>query len=42
MTVGLAPQVADFVRRLAPEPRRRFRQALRDLEGLDDGFHPLA
>lgn len=32
MTVRIAPQVADFVRRLAPDPRRRFRQALRDLE----------
>lgn len=32
MTVRLAPQVADFIRRLAPEPRRRLRQALRDLE----------
>ncbi len=31
MTVRIAPQVADFVRRLAPEPRRRLRQALRDL-----------
>jgi mRNA-degrading endonuclease RelE of RelBE toxin-antitoxin system len=32
MKVRLAPQVADFIRRLAPEPRRRLRQALRDLE----------
>lgn len=31
MKVRLAPQVADFVRTLAPEPRRRLRQALRDL-----------
>jgi mRNA-degrading endonuclease RelE of RelBE toxin-antitoxin system len=31
MTVRVAPQVADFVRRLAPEPRRKLRQALRDL-----------
>jgi hypothetical protein len=32
MKVRLAPQVADFFRRLAPEPRRRMPQALRDLE----------
>lgn len=31
MTVRLAPQVADYLRRLAPEPRRRLRRALRDL-----------
>jgi mRNA interferase RelE/StbE len=29
--VRLAAQVIDFVRRQAPEPRRRLRQALRDL-----------
>lgn len=32
MKVRLAPQVVDFVRSLAPEPRRRVRPALRDLE----------
>ena len=32
MKVRVAPQVADFIRRLAPEPRRKLRQALRDLE----------
>jgi mRNA-degrading endonuclease RelE of RelBE toxin-antitoxin system len=32
MTVRLSPQVAAFIRRLAPEPRRRLRQALRNLE----------
>lgn len=32
MKVRLAPQVVDFVRSLAPEPRRRLRLALRDLE----------
>ena len=32
MRVRLAPQVVDFVRSLAPEPRRRLRRALRDLE----------
>ena len=31
MTVRVAPQVATFLRRLAPEPRRRLRRALRDL-----------
>jgi mRNA-degrading endonuclease RelE of RelBE toxin-antitoxin system len=31
MKVVLAAQVVDFVRRLPPEPRRRLRQALRDL-----------
>jgi mRNA-degrading endonuclease RelE of RelBE toxin-antitoxin system len=30
--VELDPQVADFVRSLAPEPRKRVRQALRNLE----------
>ncbi len=30
--VELDPQVADFVRALAPEPRRKLRQALRALE----------
>jgi mRNA-degrading endonuclease RelE of RelBE toxin-antitoxin system len=30
--VELDPQVASFVRALAPEPRRRLRQALRGLE----------
>jgi mRNA-degrading endonuclease RelE of RelBE toxin-antitoxin system len=31
MRVRLAPQVIDFVRGLAPEPRRRLRSSLRDL-----------
>jgi len=31
MKVRVADQVVDFVRRLAPEPRRKLRQALRDL-----------
>jgi mRNA-degrading endonuclease RelE of RelBE toxin-antitoxin system len=30
--VELDPQVADFVRSLAPEPRRRLRESLRGLE----------
>jgi len=30
--VELDPQVADFVRSLAPEPRRRLREGLRGLE----------
>ncbi len=30
--VELDPQVADFVRALAPEPRKRMREALRGLE----------
>lgn len=32
MTVRLGPQVVDFIRQLAPDPRRKVRQALRDLE----------
>jgi len=32
MRVRVAPQVVDFVRSLAPDPRRRLRRALRDLE----------
>jgi len=32
MKVRVAPQVVDFVRSLAPEPRRRLRRALRDLQ----------
>ena len=31
MKVELAEQVVDFTRRLPPEPKRRLRQALRDL-----------
>jgi mRNA interferase RelE/StbE len=31
MRVELAPQVIDFVRRAAPQPRRRLRRALREL-----------
>src|SRR5262245_34928780 len=30
--VELDPQVADFIRSLAPEPRKRLREALRELE----------
>jgi len=32
MKVRLAPQVVEFVGSLAPEPRRRMRRALRELE----------
>ena len=32
MRVELASQVVDFVRSLAPEPRKRLRDALHDLE----------
>lgn len=40
MKVRLSPQVVDFVRSLAPEPRRRLRQALRDLaQGKGDIRH---
>lgn len=41
MTVRVAPQVADFVRRLAPEPRRKVRQALRDLGKGKGDVKPL-
>ena len=41
MTVRLAPQVADFLRRLAPEPRRRLRRALRDLAKGKGDIKPL-
>jgi len=36
MKVRLSPQVVDFVRSLAPEPRRTIRLALRDLEKEGD------
>jgi mRNA-degrading endonuclease RelE of RelBE toxin-antitoxin system len=41
MKVRLAPQVVDFVRSLAPEPRRRLRRALRDLEKGTGDVTPL-
>lgn len=41
MKVRLAPQVVDFVRSLAPEPRRRLRRALRDLEKGAGDVKPL-
>ncbi len=41
MTVRLAPQVIDFVRSLAPEPRRRVRRALRDLGKGQGDVKPL-
>ncbi len=47
MRVRLSEQVVDFVRRLAPEPRRRIRQALRelaegngDIKELEEPLHP--
>jgi mRNA-degrading endonuclease RelE of RelBE toxin-antitoxin system len=39
--VRLAPQVVDFVRRQAPGPRRRLRQALRDLTAEKGDVKPL-
>lgn len=41
MRVDLAPQVVDFVRRLAPEPRRLLRRALRDLCREQGDIRPL-
>jgi len=41
MTVRLAPQVVEFVRSLAPEPRRRLRAALRDLARGRGDVRPL-
>lgn len=41
MTVRVAPQVADFVRRLPPEPCRKVRQALRDLGKGKGDVKPL-
>jgi mRNA-degrading endonuclease RelE of RelBE toxin-antitoxin system len=41
MKVRLAPQVLDFARSLAPEPRRRLRRALRDLEKGKGDVKPL-
>ncbi len=41
MKVRPAAQVVDFVRRLAPEPRRRLRLALRDLEKGQGDIKPL-
>ncbi|MBU0677980.1 MAG: hypothetical protein KJ626_07665 [Verrucomicrobia bacterium] len=51
MRIELSPQVADFLRSLAPEPRKQLRAALRDLakdkgdilelEHPLDGFHRL-
>ena len=39
--VELGPQVADFVRSLAPEPRQRLRTALRALEKDHGDLRPL-
>jgi mRNA-degrading endonuclease RelE of RelBE toxin-antitoxin system len=41
MTVRLAPQVVEFVRSLAPEPRRRMRATLRDLAKDHGDVRPL-
>ena len=41
MKVRLAPQVVDFVRSQAPEPRRRLRRALRDLGRGTGDIKPL-
>jgi mRNA-degrading endonuclease RelE of RelBE toxin-antitoxin system len=41
MRVRVAAQVADFVQRVAPEPRRRLRRALRDLERGKGDIKPL-
>jgi mRNA-degrading endonuclease RelE of RelBE toxin-antitoxin system len=41
MRVELAPEVVDFVRRLAPEPRRLVRRALRDLADGKGDIRPL-
>ncbi len=41
MKVEVAAQVADFVKRLPPEPRRRLRRALRDLEKEKGDIKPL-
>jgi mRNA-degrading endonuclease RelE of RelBE toxin-antitoxin system len=41
MTVRIAPQVANFVRRSAPDPRRKLRQALRDLGQGKGDIKPL-
>jgi mRNA-degrading endonuclease RelE of RelBE toxin-antitoxin system len=39
--VRLAPQVVEFVRTQAPEPRRRLRRALRDLATGKGDVRPL-
>ncbi len=41
MKVGLAPRVVDFVRALAPAPRRQLRLALRDLAKGKGDVKPL-
>ncbi len=41
MRVELAPQVVDFLRRLAPGPRRILRRALRDLAAERGDIKPL-
>ena len=41
MTIRVAPQVATFLGRLAPEPRRRLRRALRDLAKGKGDIKPL-
>lgn len=41
MTARLAEQVVDFIRRLAPEPRRQLRVALRELANGRGDIKPL-
>src|SRR6266849_9485376 len=41
MRVRVSPQVVDFVRGLAPEPRRRLRQGLRDVARGKGDIKPL-
>ena len=41
MRVEVAEQVVDFVRRLAPEPRRLLRKALRNLASGQGDIKPL-
>ncbi|MGH9380112.1 MAG: type II toxin-antitoxin system RelE family toxin [Thermoanaerobaculia bacterium] len=41
MNVEISEQVAEFVRRLPPEPRRRIRRALRDLARERGDIKPL-
>ncbi len=41
MRVRLAPQVSEFLRGLAPEPRKMLRRALRDLERGSGDIKPL-
>jgi mRNA interferase RelE/StbE len=41
LRIRLAAQVVEFVRRQAPEPRRRLRQAIRDLAAGRGDVKPL-